>query len=146
MKSASHYLSKSPFETEKFANDFSKKTDKGSVICLWGELGAGKTTFVRGFVEGLGLEARVMSPTFTIVRTYRDRNNHVACYHIDLYRLQGVEDIREIGLDEILDAQDAIVLIEWPERLGNRLPPKRWDIKIETVDETTRNIQIEKYE
>ncbi|MGD8377115.1 MAG: tRNA (adenosine(37)-N6)-threonylcarbamoyltransferase complex ATPase subunit type 1 TsaE [Acidobacteriota bacterium] len=90
----------------------------GDVVRLEGELGAGKTCFARGLAEGLGADPRqVHSPSFSLVHVYRDPDGEAVLYHVDLYRIAGEADLREIGLEEIL-AGEVPVAVEWPERLG----------------------------
>ena len=128
------------------------------VICLYGDLGNGKTTFVQGLAEGLGIKKRIISPTFTIVRSYklktplfaqelrRGKQNSKVFYHIDLYRIETNDDLKLIGIEEILNDKNAIVTIEWAEKLGSLLPKKRWDVKLEYIDEEKRKITIENHE
>ena len=91
----------------------------GDVIALFGDLGAGKTTFTRGLLRGLGFEGDVASPTFPIVQTYEDLP--VPVWHVDLYRIEHPDELTELALDEA--RQDGVLVIEWPERLGSRLWP-----------------------
>jgi tRNA threonylcarbamoyladenosine biosynthesis protein TsaE len=93
----------------------------GDVIALRGELGAGKTSFARAFIRARGADEAVPSPTFTLVQTYDLPDG--AVWHFDLYRLRGAEDAWELGIEEAFHA--GISLIEWPERLGPLLPPRR---------------------
>ena len=95
----------------------------GDVVALAGDLGAGKTTLVRGICDGLGIAAEeVSSPTFALCNVYAGRDFHVA--HMDLYRLESVDDLTAAGLDEWLGAPDALCLIEWPEIARRELPPQ----------------------
>ena len=97
----------------------------GDAVCLFGPLGAGKSTLARGLIRALtSPDEEVPSPTFTLVQTYETGNLILA--HFDLYRLDDPNEIHELGLDEALD--EGVVLIEWPERLEGRLPPDRLDI------------------
>ncbi len=101
--------------------------EAGDVVCLWGGLGAGKTTLARGLIRALmGPDEEAPSPTFTLVQTYEGPRFPIA--HLDLYRLSGPEELRELGLDEAME--DGAAVIEWPERLGGRLPPDRLDIRL----------------
>src|SRR5437868_4419931 len=101
----------------------------GSVICLYGELGAGKTTLARSFIQALaGEEIEVPSPTFTLVQTYDATRVPVA--HVDLYRLSAPEELSELGLDELLATHQLIV--EWPERLGRDWAADRLTVKLTT--------------
>lgn len=106
-------VTRSEDETIEFARAFAARVRPGCVVLLSGELGAGKTTFVRGLALGLGLDPdAVSSPTFTLIQEYRGRPS---LYHVDLYRLGGAE-AEDLGLEE-LTAGDAVVAIEWPEKL-----------------------------
>jgi tRNA threonylcarbamoyladenosine biosynthesis protein TsaE len=112
---------------------------KPSVLCLYGDLGSGKTTFTQGFAKGLGLQNRLLSPTFIIVRRYQIPVSGNFFYHIDLYRTKTTADMENLGFSEIIEDQDAYVLIEWAEKLENLLPKNRIDIhfKLNTDDSHT---------
>ncbi len=110
----------------------------GDVILLYGELGAGKTAFVRGLARGLGApEADVSSPTFTIIQEYAGR---VTLYHVDLYRLEPKE-VDDLGLDELVSA-DGVVAIEWAERWHGR-PDDAIEVRLEHAGEDRRQIRID---
>lgn len=101
--------------------------EPGEAVCLWGPLGAGKSTLARGLIRALTQpDEEVPSPTFTLVQFYETPQLSVA--HFDLYRLAGYGEVEELGLDEALDA--GAVVIEWPERLDGHLPQNRLDIEI----------------
>ena len=91
----------------------------GDVIALTGELGAGKTTFTQGVARGLGFDGTVVSPTFTLVREYR--GGRLAVVHADVYRLDRVQDVLDLGLDEL--AEDGVLLVEWGDAVEGLLPP-----------------------
>lgn len=112
------------------------------IVCLYGELGAGKTVFTQGFAKGLGLPSRLVSPTFIIVRRYDLQNYAQYFYHVDLYRLEKMKDIDGLGLKEIFDDKQVVVVVEWAERLGKLLPAKRIDVTWERVVGDTRTITI----
>lgn len=112
------------------------------ILCLYGELGSGKTTFTQGFAKGLGLSSRLLSPTFIIVRRYLLPATQSFFYHVDLYRTKSEQDIKGLGLTEILSDPSAIVLIEWAERLGTFLPKNRTDVAFEVVNENERTIKV----
>ncbi len=114
-------------DTERFAAHLARQTRSGDVIGLEGPLGAGKTTFARGFIVALLGPVEVPSPTFTLLQTYE--RNDLSLWHFDLYRLSKPEDVVELGLEEALGR--AIVLIEWPERLGAFAPVDRLVIRFE---------------
>ncbi len=98
----------------------------GDVLALWGDLGAGKTSLARGFLEALGVVEEVPSPTFTLVQTYDVEPATV--WHFDLYRLKRPDDVFELGLEEALAG--GISLIEWPDRLGPFMPADRLDVTL----------------
>jgi tRNA threonylcarbamoyladenosine biosynthesis protein TsaE len=110
------------------------------VVLLIGNLGAGKTTMAKGMVRGLGAaEAEdVSSPTFTLIHEYGTEGR---VYHIDLYRLDEPRDVATLGLDEIFD-RDAVVLIEWGERFPQLLPAERTEIRIRTIANDEREIEV----
>jgi len=141
------YISHSVAETQKLAEQLAKEVHAGKIITLSGELGAGKTTFVQGFAKGLGIPNRVVSPTFMIVRNYTITNSQLQIenfYHIDLYRIHSEKELEGLGFSEILADKQGVVIVEWPERMGSLLPEKRWDMKIESLEENERKIRIYK--
>lgn len=112
-------LTHSPEETAEIAGKVASRLLPGDVILLKGELGAGKTTFVRALIQALcGPETEVPSPTFTLVQTYE--TPRFLLWHFDLYRLKHPEEIFELGIEEAYES--GVSLIEWPERLGANLP------------------------
>lgn len=114
-------------------------------ICLYGELGSGKTTFVQGFAKGLGITTRLLSPTFIIVRRYQLSHGFSFLYHLDLYRLSSEKELEGLGITEILSDPSSIVLIEWAEKLVDVLPEKRLDIHFNVLDIGDHRIVINKY-
>lgn len=126
------YISNSSDETKKIAYEFSKSLKSGDVVCMYGEMGVGKTAFVQGLAEGLGITEPITSPTFTIVNEYCGR---LALYHFDVYRIGEAEEMYEIGYDEYIDG-DGVSVIEWPQLINELLPRKRYNITIEKDYET----------
>jgi tRNA threonylcarbamoyladenosine biosynthesis protein TsaE len=121
------------------AREFAATLRAGDVVLLSGTLGAGKTAFVRGLAEGLGINPEdVSSPTFTIVHEYR--GGRLSLYHADLYRLERTAT-EDIGLEE-MGVRDGVLAIEWPDRLTHALP-EATEIRIDFVDENTRHINLE---
>jgi len=114
-------------ETLQFGHQFAGQLQDGCVVYLHGELGAGKTTLVRGILQGLGHQGRVKSPTYTLVETY-ELSGLTIC-HFDLYRLADPEELEYMGVRDYFSAQ-TIVLIEWPERGQHMLPPADIDINL----------------
>ncbi len=110
-----------------------------TTVCLWGDLGAGKTTFARYFIQSLLLTSEdIPSPTFTLVQTYETTKGEV--WHCDLYRLKSHQEVEELGLLEAFTY--AICLIEWPERLKNYLPKNRLDIHFKINSDQTRTLEL----
>lgn len=137
------YYSKSPEETKALAQKFSKELEKGDVITLNGDLGAGKTAFTQGLAEGLGIKEYLNSPTFTIVNCYE---GDLPLYHFDVYRIEDEDEMYEIGYEEYIFG-DGISIIEWAEKIKEILPEKRYDITIERdfeQGENFRKITIER--
>jgi tRNA threonylcarbamoyladenosine biosynthesis protein TsaE len=131
-------LTQSEEETQALAREFAATLNAGDVVLLSGDLGAGKTTFVRGLAEGLGVDpGEVSSPTFTLVHEYR--GGRLTLYHADLYRLERAAT-GDLGLEEI-GVRDGVLAIEWPDRLSHDLAGARL-IRLEIVDDETRRITV----
>jgi tRNA threonylcarbamoyladenosine biosynthesis protein TsaE len=126
-------------ETLGFGARLALELQRGDVIALSGELGAGKTALVKGIARGLGITAEVTSPTFTLIHEYAD--GRLPLYHIDLYRLDGVPQALAIGIEDYLDGQ-GVTVIEWAERITSLLPPHTTRIRIESLAENTRRIEV----
>ncbi|OGG26622.1 tRNA (adenosine(37)-N6)-threonylcarbamoyltransferase complex ATPase subunit type 1 TsaE [Candidatus Gottesmanbacteria bacterium RIFCSPLOWO2_01_FULL_39_12b] len=138
------YLTLSPLETKEIGKRTGKLLSGGEVLCLYGELGVGKSVFVKGLIEYFLPNARVLSPTFIIVRHY-GVNQHKKIkkiYHADLYRIENKSEIQSLELFENFYKSDSIVLIEWAEKLENMLPERRIDIKISILGENKRKIEV----
>lgn len=119
------------------------KRDETDIICLYGDLGSGKTTFAAGFGSVVLPRQRIVSPTFIIMKKYPLPAGHRNFYHIDLYRLTESQ-LPDLGLTEIFTEPSAIILVEWAERLGKLLPADRTDIRFEILSESGRRIEIMK--
>ncbi len=133
-------------ETRKVGYDIASKMTGGEVICLYGDLGAGKTVFSGGFINYFLPEKRVVSPTFIIVRHYSVKKDAVTnIYHIDLYRMNSPLEIEGIGLSEFMNKPENIVIIEWAERLFDKKPKVRTDLSFEIIDENKRRILHNEY-
>ena len=132
-------ISTSEEETAAAARTLANDLQAGDVLLLSGTLGAGKTAFVRGLAEGLGIDPlEVSSPTFTLVHEYR--GGRLTLYHVDLYRLERAAT-DDLGLDE-LGVRDGVLTIEWPDRLTHALAGAR-HVRLDIVDDTTRRISID---
>lgn len=139
------YISKSVEETQKIAMSIAEKIQSGGVLLLKGDLGSGKTTFTQGFAKGLGITRRINSPTFIIMREYRIMNYESRIknfYHLDLYRTETDRDLEGLGIEEIVQNSDNIVVIEWPEKLGELMPKHAKTITFNYLNETEREIII----
>lgn len=121
------YITNSYEETERAAADFAGTLKGGEVIAMYGDLGAGKTAFVRGMARAIGISSHITSPTFTIVNEYEGR---LPLYHFDVYRISDPEELYEIGYDEYIGS-DGICVIEWAELIEDILPERyiRIDIR-----------------
>lgn len=115
----------------------------GETLALTGELGSGKTTFIQGLAEGLGIKGRIISPTFILMRKYLASKHDF--YHIDFYRLENdlENEIKNLGIDDIWEKKDNIVAIEWAEKIKNSLPKDVIWLKFESVGKDKRKILIE---
>jgi tRNA threonylcarbamoyladenosine biosynthesis protein TsaE len=132
-------ITRSEEETMAVARELAATLKRGDVVLLSGNLGAGKTAFVRGLATGLGIDpSEVSSPTFTIVHEYR--GGQLTLYHADLYRLERAAT-EDIGLEE-MGVKDGVLAIEWPDRLTHALPAAR-DVHLEIVDENARQITFD---
>lgn len=153
-------------ETQKIGEEFASRLQGGDVVCLRGDLGAGKTTFMQGLAKGLGVSQRIISPTFIIVRKYEIPSAVIlgnemnpessmqdpgqagmtikTLYHIDLYRTETEDDLKGLGFPELLEEKNAIIAIEWAEKLSSLLPKKRWELDFEWISENERKIEIRK--
>ncbi|MDQ6888260.1 MAG: tRNA (adenosine(37)-N6)-threonylcarbamoyltransferase complex ATPase subunit type 1 TsaE [Gemmatimonadota bacterium] len=124
------HLTVTQAELESWGERFGRAVSPPLVVAISGELGAGKTTLVKAICHGCGVVEPVTSPTFALVHEYQGR--HFPIYHLDLYRLASPAELTNVGWDEIVSSH-ALVLIEWPERAGGRLPPDALGIELESV-------------
>jgi len=131
--------SKSPEETQKLGRRLGELALPGDVFLLVGELGAGKTCLTQGIAWGLGIEEYALSPSFVIMRELHGR---LPLYHIDLYRLDSLEESIDLGLDDYLYGE-GICVVEWAEKALSILPEKRLLIRITYLSDTSRNFEIE---
>lgn len=130
------YLSKSPAETEAFGKKLGEKLNPGSVIALYGGMGAGKTALTRGIASGLGIAQGVSSPTFALVHEYEGR---LTVYHFDMYRVESWDDLYSTGFFDYLDA-GGVMIIEWSENIEGSIPDNA--IRIHLRQGETENERI----
>ena len=118
-----------PEDTEAFAAMLAVRLEPGDVVCLDGDLGAGKTCFVRGLAQGLGIDPMdVSSPTFVSMQRYS--GGRIDLVHVDAWRMRAASDLESIGWDEVRAARDAVIAIEWPSRIADALPLQRIDVTL----------------
>lgn len=130
---------RSPAETELWAQAFAATLTPGTVIALFGELGAGKTVIAKGIGKGLGVSEAVISPSFNYVLEYKGR---LPFFHADLYRIEDAATFEAMGFDEYFD-RNGVFVIEWAERVRDLLPPETVWIEIEPVaDSSERRITV----
>ena len=126
-------------ERDRSQSEIAAKLPRPAVVLLIGNLGAGKTTLAKGIVEGLGAAQpdEVSSPTFTLVHEYAP-----GIWHIDLYRLETAREVASLGLDDLFDRPDGVVLLEWAERFPQLLPKDRIEIRLTAHYDDTRTIEL----
>lgn len=126
----------------RFGEEFSRTLRPPVAVGIAGELGTGKTTLVKAIARALGVAEPVTSPTFALVHSYAGAGTTV--YHVDGYRLRKPDEAADLGIDDALAEKDSVVLIEWPERLGSRLPPLAHTIRLAyTDDPLVRTVEID---
>lgn len=136
------FYTKSPDETIKLAKNIAKFLQKGDVLALEGTLAAGKTTFTKGIAQFLNITEAITSPTFTLISEYE---GILPLYHMDMYRLENMDELREIGAEELIYGS-GISVIEWSEKIADELPAKTITIKFEINTEETRKISIKNWQ
>ena len=133
------YITTSESETEALGAKLAAALPGGSVVAMYGDLGAGKTAFVRGMARGMGLQVRVSSPTFTIVNEYLGQRELI---HFDMYRLSGADELFDIGWEDYL-ARGAVCAVEWSENVEDAFFGDEIRVRIEKLSDTERKITIE---
>ncbi len=139
MPPATEFVSASPKDTEGAGERLAARLRPGSVVALTGELGAGKTCFVRGLARGLGVSQIVSSPTFVLVNEYRGR---LPVFHVDAYRTESLTELLELGLDEYVGG-DGVTVIEWADKLRPLLPADTIWVHLAGLGDEPRTISIE---
>ena len=133
------FFTRSPEQTRRIGMRLGGELQPGDVICLQGNLGAGKTTFTQGIAQGWGSIDSVSSPTFVLVNMYR-RANGGQLFHLDAYRLDSIPEAEELDFDSMLE--EGALIIEWSERLGNLIPKERLLIRLDHISEEHRQMRI----
>lgn len=133
-------VSKCEEDTMEIAENFESEKFAGMTICLEGELGSGKTVFVKGFARALGIEETVTSPTFNLIKEYDA--GEMELYHMDMYRLD--KDSKKLGIEDYFN-RDAISIVEWSEVIRDSLPDERLEIQFRIIDENTRVLIFKPY-
>lgn len=134
------YTSRSDIDTMELAENIESEKFPGMVICLDGELGSGKTVFVKGFAKSLGINENITSPTFNIVKTYE--SGELPLNHMDVYRIEETDET--IAFNDYFKS-DSVTIIEWAELIKDKLPDERLEIKFKVIDENTRVIVLKPY-
>jgi tRNA threonylcarbamoyladenosine biosynthesis protein TsaE len=137
-------ISHSADQTQRLGMRLGALLQAGDVICLSGDMGAGKTVFAAGIGKGWGALTPLTSPTFNIVHEHRRAKDSQRLLHLDCYRLQSVADAESIGLDDILDGSGPVIL-EWPEHIEPALPRQRLWIELRVLEPTRRNFILEAF-
>ncbi|MFC1666858.1 tRNA (adenosine(37)-N6)-threonylcarbamoyltransferase complex ATPase subunit type 1 TsaE [Candidatus Omnitrophota bacterium] len=134
-------ITRSPEETIRLGQKLARRLSRGDVVALYGDLGSGKTTFTKGVGKGLGVKdsRRINSPTFVLIKEYEAR---VSVYHLDLYRLNNLQDIEDIAVEEYIYG-DGVTIIEWAEKIKEILPKKHINVRFTIKDRNRREIKIE---
>ena len=133
------FISNSVEQTESFAKNLSKEFRGGEVLLLHGELGAGKTHFVKGLAKGLGIDEVITSPTFALHNSYEGR---LTLNHFDFYRIDNSEEVAILGLDEFFYDKHSVSAIEWSDKVKDLLPQKCVSVTIDKIDDSTRKITV----
>jgi len=134
------YTSNTVEETMELAENIESEKFPGMVICLVGELGSGKTVFVKGFAKALGIEETITSPTFTLIKEYE--TGEMPLVHMDMYRIE--KDAKTLGLNDYFN-QKNVCIVEWSDMIMDNLPEERLEIKFKVVDEDTRVLVLTPY-
>ena len=134
------YTSRSIDDTMELAENIESEKFPGMVICLEGELGSGKTVFVKGFAKSLGITETITSPTFTLIKEYH--SGEMPLYHMDVYRIE--ESDGNIGFKDYFNS-DAVSIIEWADMIKDELPKERLEIEFKLVDENTRILVLKPF-
>lgn len=134
-------ITNSANDTIEFGKSVARAVEKGAVISLVGDLGAGKTTFTKGVARGLGIMDNVTSPTFTILNEYAGEEKRL--YHFDFYRIEDPDELVELGFEDYFPSADGLTIVEWVEKAPSVLPKQYYQITFEKIDDDKRRIVFE---
>ncbi len=139
-------ITKSAFETIEYGWKFAEQLKGGEVIGLVGDLGSGKTTFVKGLAEGLKVTETITSPTFVILKVYPGKigRRKIEFIHVDAYRVENIDDIRSVGIEDYFGRNDIVLVIEWADKIREILPKDAININFNHFKENKRKIEIRK--
>ena len=140
-------INKNAQETFDLGREFAKRIKGGDLLCLEGELGAGKTTFTQGLLYGLGVKETVNSPTFVVMKHYslaKNINNIENIYHIDTYRVE-INDIMDLGWEELIRDKKNVVIVEWPKKIKDIIPEGAIKFNFKCIDENRRSVNLKRY-
>lgn len=136
------FVTKNIEETNQIAKDLADKLQGGETIALSGNLGVGKTVFVKALAKALGIKEEVTSPTFVLMKVYDIKHKHIRQFvHADCYRLDGVEDLKDIGLSDFME-DNTVIVIEWADKISN-LPSNVINVKFDYITDTKRRLVID---
>lgn len=152
MNEGKKVITESPKETGELARmlisewlKINKNKNSNWLLCLSGELGGGKTTFAQALARELGVKGVISSPTFLIMKKYKPAkkiNKKYTMYHFDCYRINGGQEVLDLGWEEIIKGENNIIIVEWPEKIEKILPRNRLNVKFEVVGEESRKIKL----
>lgn len=137
-------ITNSANDTIEFGKSVARAVEKGAVISLVGDLGAGKTTFTKGVARGLGIMDNVTSPTFTILNEYAGEEKKL--YHFDFYRIEDPDELVELGFEDYFPSTDGLTIVEWVGKAPSVLPKKFYQITFKKIDDDKRKIVFEEIE
>ncbi len=142
---ALEHITSSESATFQLGKSFCEQLEPGQVVALFGEVGSGKTMFIKGVCEGLRVKRPATSPTFIIMNEYEGllRAEKIKVRHFDFYRIEKESDLNELGLSEFIGAPGSVTLIEWAEHMEKFLPENYWKIRLDKISDNERKINLE---